>query len=96
MQKCGKMMLRKVAKFSLKANSSPRKHIIMPSVNKKRKKHEDCRSTVCAVCLNERGSKIDRIITNNGKLEGELQKLMLDVYSVEDARYPIGLCTRCR
>ena len=81
MQKSWKMMLRKLAKFCLNANSTPRKFLIMPSVNKKRKKHEDCRSTVCAVCPNKRGSKIDRIINKNGKIEGELQKLMLDVYS---------------
>ena len=54
--------------------------------------HEQARSKVCAVCLNEHGDKAVKIVT---PLEESLIQKIIPYYSKANTLFPSGLCKSC-
>ena len=49
---------------------------------------------MCSVCWCERGEKATQLVSST--LEGLIQFYLLETYSIEDRRFPCGICTKCR
>ena len=54
--------------------------------------HEQARSKVCAVCLNENGDKAVKTVT---PIEESLIRKIIPYYSTANILFPSGLCKRC-